>query len=89
MSDLYIQHLLQVVSREHECEAQHLETVPVLKRRKGKTLWKGNVEVFRLKGHPKAKRAYAWAPNEQADKAVSVLESGAVTSPDTAVQTTL
>lgn len=86
MSDLYLQHLLQAVSREHECEAEHLETVPVIKRRKGKTVWKGNVEVFRLKGHPKAKRAYAWAPDQKTDKAITVLEDGTVTSPHTAVE---
>jgi hypothetical protein len=86
MSDLYIQHLLQVVTREHDCEAEHLETVPVVHRHKGKTVWKGNVEVFRLKGHPQAKRAYAWAPDQKADKAVSVLECESVTSPDEAVQ---
>jgi hypothetical protein len=86
MSDLYIQHLLQVVSREHDCEAEHLETVPVVHRHKGKTVWKGNVEVFRLKGHPQAKRAYAWALDKKANKAVTVLEGGPVVSPTTAVK---
>ena len=86
MSDLYIQHLLQVVSREHDCEAEHLETVSVVKHHKGKTVWKGNVEVFRLKGHPQATRAYAWAPDQKVGKAVTVLEGGPMTSPKTAVQ---
>jgi hypothetical protein len=26
----------------------------------GQTLWQGDVELFRLTGHPKAKRAHAW-----------------------------
>ena len=45
MSDLYIQHLAQAFRRLHDCEAQHIETVPVIERWKGKTVWEGEVEA--------------------------------------------
>jgi hypothetical protein len=90
MSDLYIQHLAQTFRRLHECEAQHVETVPVIERFKGKTVWEGDVEVFDLVGHPKAKRGYAWAYNkEKGSDTIAVLELPPVVSPKTAVQASI
>jgi hypothetical protein len=37
--------------------------VPVREVFRGKTIWQGNVEVFDLDGHPKAKRA-GWSHPE-------------------------
>ena len=45
----------------HGCGAVHHETVHVHEVFQGKTVWEGDVEVFDLMQHPKAKRAYAWA----------------------------
>jgi hypothetical protein len=42
-------------------QSRHVETVPVREKHKGQTVWQGEVEVFELVGHPKAKRAYAWS----------------------------
>ena len=87
MSDLYIQHLAQAFRKLHDCEAKHVETVPVIERFKGKTVWEGDVEVFDLIGHPKAKRGYAWAYNkEKGSDTIAVLELPPVISPKTAVQ---
>ena len=87
MSELYIQHLAQAFRRLHECDAQHVETVPVIERWKGKTVWEGEVEVFDLIGHPKAKRGYAWAyDKEKGSDTIAVLELPPVISPKTAVQ---
>ena len=62
MSDpVYIAHLTEVFNKVHACEAKHVETVPVIERWQGKTVWEGEVEVFALSGHPKASRGYAWA----------------------------
>lgn len=50
----------------------------------------GNVEVFELHGHPKAKRAYAWShkdgPDDSGERFVTVLEIPPVVSPETAVK---
>ncbi len=87
MSDLYIQHLSQAFRKLHDCEAKHVETVPVIERFKGKTVWEGDVEVFDLTGHPKAKRGYAWAYNkEKGSDTIAVLELPPVISPLTAVR---
>ena len=87
MSDLYIQHLAHSFRKLHDCEAKHVETVPVVERFKGKTVWEGKVEVFDLIGHPKARRGYAWAYNkEKGSDTIAVLELPPVISPKTAVQ---
>jgi len=88
MSDpVYIAHLRDVFNKVHECEAKHVETVPVIERFHGKTVWEGEVEVFDLIGHPKATRGYAWAYNKEKGSAtIAVLELPPVISPKTAVQ---
>jgi hypothetical protein len=87
MSELYIQHLTQAFHKLHDCGAEHVETVAVVERFKGKTVWEGDVEVFDLIGHPKAKRGYAWAYNkEKGSDTIAVLELPPVISPKTAVQ---
>jgi hypothetical protein len=53
----------------------------------GKVAWEGNVEVFDLTGHAKAKRCYAWAYDvEDGSRTLAVLELPPVISPITAVQ---
>jgi hypothetical protein len=78
------------VSQLHNCGATHVETVPVREIFRGKTIWHGNVEVFDLHGHAKAKRAYAWShldgDNDERTRFVAVLEIPPVESPETAVK---
>ena len=52
--------LKPVFSRLHGCDAEYVETVPVTEEFRGETIWQGEVEVFELSGHPKAKRGYGW-----------------------------
>lgn len=86
----YIAELQAVILNLHGCESKYLETVPVTEEFQGETVWQGEVEVFELKGHPKAKRAYAWGhasgEDDQARRYVAVLELPPVTSPQTAVK---
>lgn len=74
----------------HNCGAVWRETVPVHEVFRGKTAWQGDVEVFDLTGHPKAKRAYAWShldgPNDERTQFVAVLEVPPVTNAQTAVK---
>jgi hypothetical protein len=59
----------------------------------GQTVWKGNVEVFELNGHPKAQYAYAWAhldgPKDDKTRFVAVLEIPPVTNAKTAVRASI
>jgi len=61
-----------------------------VRRNLGKTVWEGVVEVFALRGHPKATRAYAWehATDDPAKPKhhVTVLHVHPVTSPILAVR---
>ncbi|MGH7952600.1 MAG: hypothetical protein ACREFE_11875 [Limisphaerales bacterium] len=82
--------LLQAAIRQtHKCDATHSETVPVHEMFQGQTVWKGDVEIFDLNGHPKATRCFAWSqtrPKEKGAKFVTVLEKRPVTSAETAVK---
>jgi hypothetical protein len=86
----YIAELQKAILDLHGCEASYAETVPVTETFQGETVWQGEVEVFNVRGHPKAKRAYAWAhatgDNDQARRYVAVLELPPVDSPQTAVK---
>jgi hypothetical protein len=44
----------------HGLDSEHVESVPVHEIFQGETVWEGEVEVFRVHGHPEAQRAYAW-----------------------------
>src|SRR5882724_12599010 len=63
---------------------------PVYEVFQGKTVWQGDVEVFDLTGHSKAKRAYAWShldgANDERTRFVAVLEIPPVVSAETAVR---
>jgi hypothetical protein len=89
----YISRVQVAISQLHNCGAKWRETVPVHEVFRGETVWQGDVEVFDLHGHPKAKRAYGWShPEGEDDKGerfVAVLEIPPVTSPVTAVRASI
>lgn len=86
----YIEELQDVIRRLHGVEAKHSKSVPIKETFQGQTVWDGIVEVFNLKGHPKAKKAYAWAHDTDdplhPKRHVTVLHIPPVTSPERAVR---
>jgi hypothetical protein len=64
--------------------------MPVTESFQGQIVWQGEVEVFNLRGHPKAKICYAWAhatgEDDQGKRYVAVLELPPVDSAQTAVK---
>jgi hypothetical protein len=86
----YLARLQTAVQHLHGCAAVHSRTVPITEVFQGQTIWQGEVEVYDLTGHPKAKRAYAWSHKAGKDDAderfVAVLEIPPVDSPQTAVK---
>jgi hypothetical protein len=85
----YIEELRDVIRRLHGVESSHVESVPIKETFQGKTVWEGIVEVFELRGHPNAPKAYAWAyetENTKKPRHVTVLHMGPVTSPLLAVR---
>jgi len=81
--------LKRAVESQHGCTATLAQSVPVKETFGGKTVWDGVVHVFKINGHPKASKAYAWSsPIEGSDKRrfFAVLHQGPVTSPVEAVR---
>ncbi len=84
--------LIDAIRHLHDCGAKHVETVHVHEKAPtGETIWDGDVEVFDLIGHAKAKRAYAWSEATTGKKRrfFAVLNLGGVDSPAKAVQASL
>ena len=81
----YIERLKQVIFHLHKSGAIHVGSVPVEEIFRGKTLWKGDVEVFDLTGHPKAKRCYGWTYGEP-EEFITILELPPVTDARSAVK---
>jgi len=86
----YISELKDALKRFHGVKAKHKESVPVKETFQGQTIWDGVVEVFEIKGHPKASKAYAWTHDTDAPRhpkrQVTVLHIPPVISPETAVR---
>jgi len=56
-----IKRLRKAIRDLHGVDSAHLRSEAVHEKFQGRTVWEGIVEVFALKGHPKATQAYAWA----------------------------
>ena len=89
--DHYLVRLQNAIRRLNGCESKYLETVTVSQSFlsfRHNTVWEGDVAVFEVYGHPKARRAYAWSSKADNEKPrfVVVLEIPPVSSPQTAVQ---
>lgn len=88
MSD-YIAELQSAFLKLHGCDAEYVETVSVVEEFQGETIWQGDVEVFDIRGHPKATRGYGWgyATSESGGRRYfTVLELPPVDSPQNAVR---
>jgi hypothetical protein len=74
----YLAKVQVAVQQLHNCGAVWRETLPVHEVFRGETVWQGDVEIFNLHGHPKAKRCYAWShldgPKDERTRFVAVLE---------------
>jgi hypothetical protein len=86
----YLDRLQVAVQHLHGCGAIHRRTVPVHEAFCGKTIWQGDVEIFDLIRHPKAKRCYAWShvagEDDTDERFVAVLELPPVDGPQAAVK---
>ena len=86
----YLARLQVAIEQLHDCGALYRETVPVQEVFQGRTIWRGEVEVFDLYSHPKAKVCYGWShregKDEKGERFVTVLQLPPVISPETAVK---
>jgi hypothetical protein len=81
----YIERLQMVINQLHKCNATHKTSVYVTETCQGQTAWEGDVEVFALFGHPKAKFCYAWSYGDP-EQFITILELPPVDSPQSAVK---
>jgi hypothetical protein len=83
-----IEQLQQVIQQRHGCVSDLIESVPIREERAGRITWEGEVHVFRLHGHRRASRCYAWQHSDAASdpRFVTVLAVGHVDSPRAAVR---
>ena len=83
-----ISDLTEAIAVMYKCEPSYEGSKLVHEVFEGQTAWQGEVEIFSLKGHPKAKRCYAWYyTDEEGEKQyTTVLEIPPVDSPETAVK---
>lgn len=89
MPKVEINQLKQAIENMHGGKARLLQSVPVKETFEGKPVWEGVVHIFKLSGHPKAIRAYAWSsPVEGSTKRrfFAVLHTQRINSPVEAVR---
>ncbi len=77
----------QLIRKVHGCESLHVQSVPVTEKIAGGPMWAGDVEVFELLGHPKARRCYAMRQNS--GPYITVLKLPPVDSPQKAAHVAL
>jgi hypothetical protein len=90
----FLDRLKSAIEDLHKCPACYLRTQLVEEIVRGETVWIGDVEVFTLTGHPKAKICHAWVSrkgkNDKAKEQIfAVLEIPPVNSPQTAVRASI
>jgi hypothetical protein len=89
MSEVDALQLKRAVEAQHGCTAMLVQSAPVTETFDGKMAWEGVVHVFKIHGHPNARKAYAWSsPIEGSDKRrfFAVLHQPPVDSPRAAVR---
>jgi len=92
MSEMSERERLRKAIRDlHGVDATHLRSEPLHETFQGQTVWEGIVEVFALKGHPKAGLAYAWshATDGGGRNYIAVLGVGPIRSASDAVRAVL
>lgn len=74
-----------VIHTLHGCDSKHVMPVAVHEVFRGKTIWKGVVEVFDQIGHPKPKRCHAWTYGDP-EEFITIFELPPVTDTQSAVK---
>ena len=89
VEDSIVKSLREAIEQMHGCKASWIKAVSVKEIFNEQPVWEGTVHVFDLKGHSKAKRAYAWSspvPDSPKHRSFAVLHLQPVTSPIEAVR---
>lgn len=84
-----IARLKRAIRRKYNCHAEHVDSRLVVERLEGR-VWRAQVEVFELTGHPLVGRCYGWF-EKRGDRLIcqTKLKAGPVSSPQRAVRVAL
>jgi len=88
VSDYHLE-LRKAIKAVHGLDAEFVESVPVKEVFRGEVAWQGDVQVFAVVGHPKAKQCFAWGVRRDDDKGwdiTAVLGIPPVVTPELAVK---
>ena len=83
MNELPISEFKKAIKATHNCDSSFREIEAVHEMFQDQTVWRGDVLVFNLLGHPTANTCYAWSVE---GRVTAVLDEGLVDSPRNAVQ---
>ena len=86
MNDVPLATFERAIYATHGAASELAERLFVVETSKGKTVWEGEVLVFRLRGHPTARRCYCWEVDGQV---TAVLEVPPVRSARDAVRASI
>ena len=92
MVAIEIGELRKAVERLHGGGARLVRSVRISESFDGKSVWEGVVHIFELKGHPTARRAFAWSSLVEGSterRYFAVLNIPPITSPVEAVRATV
>lgn len=83
--------LRDAIRHMHGAESTFVESIPVTETFNGEIVWQGEVQVFDLVGHAKAKRAYAWSHATEGERRrfFAVLQLGPVVDAVMAVRASI
>jgi hypothetical protein len=56
-----IDELKKAIRQVHGCDATWVKSIPVREERNGRVIWEGQVQLFALWGHARARECFAWS----------------------------
>ncbi len=86
MNDVQLSVFEQAIRATHDAEAELAYSTAVAETHEGEDIWRGEVLVFQLRGHPTASYCYAW---EVDGLVTTVLHTGPIDSPARAVRASI
>ena len=67
MNELSVDEFSKAIRATHGGDAGLIRRVSVQETFKDQTVWEGEVLIFRLHGHPTARKCYAWSRGRSRD----------------------
>ncbi len=83
VNELSVDEFSKAIRTIHGADAGLVDRVPVHETVDGQTVWKGDVLVFSLHGHPTARKCYAWSVE---GRVTAILHKWPVSSEEAAVR---